>query len=145
MIKKTQWSPDTCDCEIEYEWDTDVPAETRVHTAARMIKVCPEHEGTYDPGDDVKTKAGKIFTHMLENNHRKNKLLAKAAELYPEIMETVTEGDGSVTIKNIDFNWYWDDQRVLHVSSTKINSIPRRNAVQQWCDTNLGVGKVIVE
>lgn len=32
MRKVTTWSPDTCECTLHYEWDSDLSAEDRVHT-----------------------------------------------------------------------------------------------------------------
>lgn len=41
-MKTTKWSPDTCDCVIEYEWDETLPAEERTHTQ-KSIEPCEHH------------------------------------------------------------------------------------------------------
>lgn len=48
MIKVTRWHPDTCGCVIDYEWDTETTAETRVHTPV-SIQACEHHQvNTWD-------------------------------------------------------------------------------------------------
>ena len=36
MLKTTTWSPDTCDCTLHYEWDTDTTEDERVHTPVEV-------------------------------------------------------------------------------------------------------------
>jgi hypothetical protein len=45
VINITTWSPDTCGCELSYEWDSDILQEQRTHTFYAMHKVCEHHRG----------------------------------------------------------------------------------------------------
>lgn len=65
MKKITRWSPDTCGCVIDYEWDTDVPAEERVHTTVHTVQ-CEHHKG-------VSHKECHAF--VLAENQKKNKVV----------------------------------------------------------------------
>lgn len=49
MIKQTTWHPDTCDCVLIYEWDTEHPSETRVHTPVSGLP-CDRHSAHYEQG-----------------------------------------------------------------------------------------------
>jgi len=42
-IKITRWSPDTCDCVIDYVWSEKHPDDERVHRPCQVIKACPLH------------------------------------------------------------------------------------------------------
>jgi hypothetical protein len=43
MLKTTLWRPDTCGCEVEYQWDTGQPLDTRVHTPSGVWVLCSAH------------------------------------------------------------------------------------------------------
>lgn len=42
-IKVTTWHPDTCECVLQYEWDTEHSEDQRVHKALPSIKRCELH------------------------------------------------------------------------------------------------------
>jgi hypothetical protein len=71
MLKTTQWSPDTCSCIFEYEWDTDAPPETRTHTLKRLVTACAAHAaGTEE----------EKFAAVIAENSVKNRGVAKVVE-----------------------------------------------------------------
>lgn len=139
-LKITRWSPDTCECVLEYEWDTDDPQETRTHTPVNVVKACPAHSAQ-------ETVAQK-FNKVNDENTRKNKVLKHALDNIDEIREEILDGGqptGTYTLKNgTEFNWSFDNDRVLHVSITGLTA-QRISQLQTLADNYLGVGKVVVE
>lgn len=71
MLKTTQWSPDTCGCIFEYEWDTDVPESTRTHTLKRLVTACAAHAGTERQRYDA----------VVTENTAKNRGVSRVAEV----------------------------------------------------------------
>lgn len=61
-MQVTRWRPDTCGCILEYEWDSDLPIEKRVHTFHKAAHVCKSH---------AHVKAN-IFEVVLADNRKKN-------------------------------------------------------------------------
>ena len=139
-----RWSPDTCGCVIEYEWDDSVPDDQRVHTSVNIIKLCDKH--TILGLDKVNHYSG-----VLDENRRKNKVHSQLLTI-SNMTETVTQDDGSQVVqfkKGIGFNFSWtglDSARVLHISVFGYNlTNQQKSAVQNWCNTNLGIGKVVID
>jgi hypothetical protein len=75
-LTRTTWRPDTCGCEIVYEWDRDLPAEERVHSAVSNTK-CKVHESIEDVVDH--------YESVKDENVTKNRVVNKISELYPAI------------------------------------------------------------
>lgn len=46
MIKTTKWKLGTCECIVEYTWDTDVDEKIRIHTLKEFIEKCDAHSNT---------------------------------------------------------------------------------------------------
>ena len=40
----TRWSPDTCGCVVEFEWDNEVPVEQRTHKHYATLAQCEFHK-----------------------------------------------------------------------------------------------------
>jgi hypothetical protein len=78
----TRWTPDTCDCAIDLEWDDADPADQRQHVAVRS-KGCRAHAGV---GGHAERAA--IVT---EENQRKNRAIAAILEYRADL------GAGDVT------------------------------------------------
>jgi hypothetical protein len=119
-MKVTRWSPDTCECVIDYQWDQDVPQEERVHTPYAIVKQCQYH------------KALSLQAHydvLQDENPRKNKMIGHLMEQHGLKLEEI--------------KWNYDAQRVLHVFVSQL-AAKRRYSVQAHADTSFGVGKVIV-
>ena len=92
MIKITKWRPDTCGCEIDYQWDDAQNEDVRVHTIFEMIKVCPAHSGETD----------KVvhYAKVLDENQRKNIVLKEILEKVPSAVRDKIQEDGSI-VKDI--------------------------------------------
>lgn len=75
MIQTTTWYPDTCDCVIQYEWDSNVPEDKRSHKVSNILSACKCHSG--EPAD--------IFTSVLDENQLKNKVISRVLELNPDV------------------------------------------------------------
>src|SRR3989304_4540568 len=78
-MKTTKWRPDTCKCEIEYDWDETVPNST--HSNHKFIKQCLYH-----------TQISDVISH----NKIKNVEVTKLMSDYPLTTEIK---DGSVQFK----------------------------------------------
>lgn len=63
VIKTTTWSPDTCNCVLEYEWDDSADPNTRTHTLSKFIKKCSAHLALADVSG---------YGVITEENPRKN-------------------------------------------------------------------------
>lgn len=109
----TRWSPDTCDCIIEYEWDDSVPAEERVHTPTTIVKACSAHVIVGGPTN----AAHGVFSQVHEENTRKNKALNEVLEALPDsekIKESDVEGNQISKFK-IEPKWRFDENRHVEI------------------------------
>lgn len=106
MIKTTIWRPDTCECEIEYEWDTSSSEDQRMHFLKKM-KRCNHH----DEQDSV------AFEKVKDENKRKNRFISELVESSKEISEEVVQEGKSIKQLRKDFlyKWSFDEERNLLV------------------------------
>jgi hypothetical protein len=63
-IKTTRYSPDTCECVLEYTWDDTVAEENRTHTLSNFINRCSAHSSLSSDNDRWNT--------IFDENPRKN-------------------------------------------------------------------------
>lgn len=104
MINITRWSPDTCGCVLEYEWDTELPEDQRVHTPRPPVKVCDEHKA--NPKVEVHNK-------VHEENTRKNIVLDEIVKAIPSHAKLDDKGN---TVPDLDkINWSFDVNRKLKI------------------------------
>lgn len=105
----TTWRPDTCNCEVQYEWDDAEPQETRQHTVKAVTRKCAAHQ---EHGHDA-----QVFTRLLNENSRKNRVLTELAIQIPEAFDEIIENGVSVKrIKDgLECKWTFDDRRRLVV------------------------------
>ena len=132
MIKTTTWSPDTCGCEIEYDWDTEVPQASRTHTLKQINKRCPAHS------------AGTLadeYAAVVDENTRKNILRGRILEDFSAL--AIVDGDGNVDFAD-GFSWSFDDQRRLVVTLPNVSG-PVLVNIQTLADATFGAGKVIIQ
>ena len=92
MLKVTRWRPDTCDCELEYEWDNIQDENIRTHAIKNILKACPVHSGEPDKV--------KHYAVVLEENQRKNKVLGAILEKLPALVDEIQQKDGT-TVKKL--------------------------------------------
>lgn len=121
MIRVTRWSPDTCGCELEYEWDDAQDENTRTHRFKRAVHLCECHR------DSVATEA---YDEVLKENTRKNIVFAEAQKINP-------------TLTVDDYAWSFDANRNLKVSLSKLTA-DQKKSLKSLCDDKFGSGKVEV-
>lgn len=114
MKHQTLWRPDTCDCQIVYEWDDNEPEATRVHTPVHGV-TCREHKNTI--GDDHK----KRFDIVGDENRRKNLTLGKMLETIPDIRENTEKDPNKPPVfkfkEGAEPKWSFDKSRNLVVEA----------------------------
>lgn len=139
----TRWTPDTCKCTVEYEWDRDLPAEQRTHVYKTTVKNCPEHSGL---------TGGRLYNTLTDENTRKNKLLSKVLDEVPEIRQDVfierTEATKRELKPSVKFDYFFegqDDKRVLKVKfidiptgQDKTITLQEMTKIQQYIIDELG-------
>jgi Ran GTPase-activating protein (RanGAP) involved in mRNA processing and transport len=116
---------------VEYEWDTEVPQDQRIHAVSRVISKCKEHTDTKD-----------IETHydtVKEENVRKNVHLGVIADNFPEL--TDTDEKGNKKLKEDAVSWSFDKNRVLQVTVSGM-SASEKETLKTLTDAKLGIGKV---
>lgn len=125
MIRVTRWSPDTCGCVLEYEWDDTKSENERIHSYVRTLKCCPEHE-------QLGLVAGRLYDQVLSENTRKNIAFDEIQKVKPE-----------VTFDN--YLWFFDKKRVLQISLIGVDLPPAaKQGLQTALDAEFGGGKVKV-
>jgi ABC-type transporter MlaC component len=147
-IHVTRWSPDTCDCIIEYEWDDSAPPENRQHNLSNYVRTCTFHQS-------LATDSTKYST-VVDENTRKNHTLGLAldngpASLFDESNDTDNDGN-TVTVRtlkrSITFNWSWTGtgaSRVLNVTFIGISlTNQQKNTIRNILNNRFGIGKVII-
>ena len=113
MKKTTRWSPDTCDCIIDFEWDTEDP--NAQHTTKSIVKACSFHKGM---------AAAEHHSVVLSENQMKNKAVQIVAK-------------GNIPLDKIAFSF--DKDRKLNIVSTD-GSLDKIK-IQSDLDSKLGSGK----
>jgi len=122
MIKTTRWRPDTCDCVIEYEWDTDVASEDRVHTFKAAPNIGAEHAAL---------SGVALYDAVQSENRRKN--------VAQGIVQAI-----DVNLTYEVYQWAFDTNRVLEVSFLINVPNPIKQQIQDTCDLQFGPNKVII-
>lgn len=127
VIKTTRWSPDTCNCVVEYTWDTDDPPTGRNHNFKNIVKVCPAHESL--------PNGLAMYDAIRDENPRKNKVLNAFVQNSDDIGESYTDDNGEPNRKlkdNIDFEYEFTGEA------------PNRRIEVQFRDRRSGRAKVNV-
>jgi hypothetical protein len=100
-IKRTRWTPDTCGCVLEYEWDDALPVDARVHRAVDAVP-CAIHASIHQARA---ARAGEAHRHLhatvVEENRRKNQTLAALAEAGHDVA---------------GLGWHFDQTRTLRIA-----------------------------
>lgn len=121
MIQIQQYRPDTCNCIVLEAWDDSVPEDQRIHTLVGIVRRGDEHASILD---------ASLYPTIREENNRKNLCINQCKQVV-------------TTIDPNRIKWVFTPGRLLQVSFEGIN-LPNatKQAIQTWCDENLGVGKV---
>ena len=120
-----RWRPDTCDCVLDYAWDDTDPPQTRNHSLEALISrgVEAAHLTILDPR--------ALYAAIVDENTRKNSIPALAKQAKPAFLDS-------------DYTWSFDANRVLIVNIAGL-SVAQKALLQNLADTQLGVGKVVVQ
>jgi len=139
VIKTTRYSPDTCECIIEYVWDDSLTETNRTHTLSNYINRCAAH--SILPTDQDR------WNVVFDENPKKSRSLESVLANAPTSMyDTI---DGVRRLKSgIKFDFFWTGDapnRVLNISFSGINlTTNQRNTIKNVLDNRFGVGKVIL-
>ena len=123
MIKITTWRPDTCGCELEYEWDDTTTGDNRVHTFKRATRQCPAHAGLTPKN---------CYNNTLDENKRKNILFGEILEKMPSVVQEKLQADGTKTKElkpGLEYKWSFDANRNLEVDLVGF-SVAEKNEVK---------------
>lgn len=120
-LNLTRWSPDTCDCQIEFLWHKDSAEDDR-YAHGLSIRSCPIHE-------KVGTCAHTHFEHILGENQHKNHAYAHIVRHLPQHHVTVRE-DGTRDPK-LRITHSYSPDRELHFDLFHIPEVDRRRIQQE--------------
>jgi hypothetical protein len=129
----TRWSPDTCDCIIEYDENINL---------TNVIQRCPAHQGL--------ANNAAVFDSVKEENPRKNQALDEILQRGPSsIFDVDAESGQRVFKKGITVDWAWTGgtapNRVITLTVNGITlTTTQKNAIRTFLDNRFGVGKVIL-
>lgn len=116
------WYPDTCGCVVECKYDADNPAAG--WSGPGKITPCPAHASLSTAG---------VWTAVLDENPRKNKVRERSKQALG-----LTEEQAQTA------KFSFDSSRKLIAEFGGLLTQPQKNNLQNWCDANLGSGKVKV-
>jgi hypothetical protein len=123
MIKVTRWSPDTCDCVVEYSWDSEVPQDERVHIPHTVLKQCEAHKNK---------PLAVLHDELKEENQRKNIALGEIIKHFPDLALTDQNGEKTSPDPN-KIKYSFDKNRKLQVElkdTTPENKVTLRGILQ---------------
>lgn len=141
VMNTTTWSPDTCDCIVEYNWDSETTNENRVHTLNRIVRKCTAHSTL----NDIQT-----YNALTEENPRKNKSFLEILNNAPSGLYDIDVNNPDVRHfkKGINLRCEWSGtapNRVLHIYIEGYTlTQPQKNIIQNFLDTRFGTGKVLL-
>ena len=121
-IKITRWSPDTCPCVIDYEWNDAVPQEARVHVANAIIEACAAHAAVTVPAAHLAL--------VLEENQRKN----------------IFNGDlaGRIDLSGRIVDYVYDAARILLVRIEPLTGPERALLLSRIANDTRFAGRVVI-
>jgi hypothetical protein len=141
-LHRNLWSPDTCDCQIEYEFDDEVPAEERVHTGKKIVKRCEAHQQS-----DF-TDCHDHYQAVLNENQRKNVAIGHAMEVNPNMVLEDEQGNPRLH-PDVRVNYVFHGKgknRILHIDFENANlKSSHKKKMNTALISKFGSGKVVVE
>jgi len=101
MIKTTRWSPDTCKCVMEYEWDDTVAEDQRQHAFTRVVSKCDYHSGM---GEDQ-----EHYDHVVHENNAKNRVHAEILknQRLTRVRKNERNEDVTELAEGVEFQWHF--------------------------------------
>lgn len=107
----TRWSPDTCDCVIEYAWDDSISENDREHSIHKVINKCQHHLESKDEESH--------FRVILTENSKKNIAINKIMEKFPNL--TKVDQEGNISLKEGSLAWSYSKDRILSIESPHLD------------------------
>lgn len=130
-------TPSTCTCQYYEAHDRSGVEPRAVKWHGRHSRKCSLHQND----DDQHTRAR-------EENGRKDATMAQVLAVLGIDPADVTPAIRA-RFNTVQRNWFYVDtgtSRVLHVNLTAAGATQnQKNTAQNWCDTNLGAGRVVIE
>lgn len=130
-IQTTNWAPDTCGCQLKYEWDDAVPENQRVTSLSVVNKSCPYHSALL-PNQLI------VYNTIMDENQKKNNSLQVAVDTIPQsLADTVINPDGSTTNylkSSVAYNWSFSGtapNRTISITFTQLTTLNKRNPTRK--------------
>jgi hypothetical protein len=105
-----------------YQYDTDDPRETRIHTYAATVNTGPEHAAL---------TGAALYAEVLSECRRKGRA-----------QEIAEAKDVDLTLEV--YEWVFDANRVLEITFLTNVPPPLRQQIQDECDLQFGPGKALI-
>jgi len=138
VTKTTRWTPDTCQCTVEYTWDSNSSESTRVHTFSNVVNKCPAHSAIAD---------NALFNLLMDENPRKNIAHQLVLDNGPVGLSDLIDGTRQLK-NNIVLTFSWSGiapNRVLTISYSGINlTTNQKNSIQTFLNNRFGIGRVLI-
>jgi hypothetical protein len=141
-LHTTRWTPDTCGCVVEYQWDDAVPDDQRTHTVKNMV-ACPAH--VLIPTHDAN------FDAVIDENSRKNLAKSDLLSRFPVLAQTIINADGSTYLDfkpgiTASFTQNFVGKgRVLTITfPAGMLTAAQKSTAQATADNRFGTGRVII-
>lgn len=136
-MNSTTWSPDTCDCVITYDWDSNSKESERTHTNYRFIKKCKEHE--------VQKHDIIIEENVMKNNAIEEIRSYMSVNNNEEVVESWSF-EGKAPNRKLKLKIV-PDKLALMVAHSQITTTDHKNknnnpTLKQKLDSKFGVGRV---
>lgn len=142
MLKVTRWSPDTCSCIIDYQWDDTLPNDQITLTPVNIVQRCTAHESLQD--------TNSVYDAVNEENPRKNKALDEILQNAPSnTWYDIDANSGQRIFKNnIGINWSWSGTAPNRTITLTFSGVTltnqQKNTLQTRLNNRFGNGKVIL-
>lgn len=126
MKQVTRWSPDTCGCVLEYEWDDSVSDTDRTHTVTTVVTRCAEHS-------EMKLQLSDHFDQVMAENTGKNKAF-----------EVVKSKVASLDIADFKYSFDKDRKLVVDVDHLAVSAAEKLTLTAEL-NSKLGTGKASIK
>lgn len=139
------WRPDTCPspgCVVE-----EIYSGTTITGMGAVVRKCPAHALVPDAA-----LYGVLYSNPDGENKRKNRIWGQLLSGFVgPLSEVKTKPDGTTYLdfkSSVSVEWAYTgtgSTRILTVTVTGVNlTNAQKNAIQNYCDANFGVGKVVL-
>lgn len=135
-IQTDTFDPDTCPCSVVFSWDDTI--DPPVYSVVNFLNKCVFHSILSD---------SNALAILMDEDVRKNTVLQACIDnLAADLSSTGVAGG---TLKSgITYQFTLTGtapNRVLNISFTGITlTANQKLTAQNWCDTHIGVGKVLI-